>query len=573
VMQVENSDIAELLEEMADLLEIDGANPFRVRAYRNAARTLLDIGKDVREMIEAGEDLTKLPGIGKDLAQKIQEIVETGTFSDLEEMRKKVPRELTELLDIAGLGPKRVGALYRTLGITNSEQLLKACKEGKVSQLPGFGKKTEAKILEALQTKFTTTQRFLIAEAAPYAEALKSYLLEADGVKQVVVAGSYRRRKETVGDLDILVTADPESNPVDYFVRFPRVRDILAKGSTKASIVLKNGMQVDMRVVEEESFGACLHYFTGSKAHNIAIRKIAQKMGLKINEYGIFRGEERIAGEEEGSVFEILGLDYIQPELREDRGEVEAAAAGKLPDLITLEDLKGDLHVHTSYTDGNATIKAMAEEAKALGLKYIAIADHSRRLRIANGLDSSNLLKQVEEIDKLNSEIKGFTILKAIEVDILEDGSLDLPDDVLKRLDLVVGAVHSKFNLSKEKQTARILRAMENPHLSILAHPTGRILLKRDPYDLDVDAVINMARETGVVLELNANPYRLDLNDVYCRQAKEAGVKIAINTDAHSPAEFLNLFWGIGQARRGWLEPKDVLNTLPVKKMLKALKR
>ncbi len=572
-MQVENSDIAAVLEEMADLLEIDGANPFRVRAYRNAARMLLDIGKDVREMIHAGEDLTRLPGIGKDLAQKIEEIVETGTFSDLEEMRKKVPRQLTELLDIAGLGPKRVGALYRTLGITNSEQLFKACKEGKVSQLPGFGKKTEAKILEALKTKFTTTQRFLIAEAAPYAEALKSYLQQVEGVRQVVVAGSYRRRKETVGDLDILVTAEPEANPGDFFVRFPQVRDVLAKGSTKASIVLKNGMQVDMRVVEEESFGACLHYFTGSKAHNIAIRKIAQKMGLKINEYGIFRGEERIAGEEEGSVFEILGLDYIEPELREDRGEVEAAASGKLPRLITLGDLKGDLHVHTNYTDGNASIETMAQEAKAFGLKYIAIADHSRRLRIANGLDSSNLLKQVDEIEELNSKIKGFTILKAIEVDILEDGSLDLPDDVLKRLDLVVGAVHSKFNLPREKQTERLLRAMENPYLDILAHPTGRILLKRDPYDLDVDAVISMAKETGVVLELNANPYRLDLNDVYCRQAKEAGVKIAINTDAHSPAEYLNLSWGIGQARRGWLEPEDVINTLSVKKLLKALRR
>ncbi len=572
-MQVQNSDIAAVLDEMADLLEIDGANPFRVRAYRNAARMLLDIGKDVREMIEAGEDLTRLPGIGKDLAGKIVEIAQTGTFSELEEMRRKVPPQLTELLDIAGLGPKRVGALYRTLGITSSEQLFNACKDGKVSKLPGFGKKTEAKILEALQTKFTTTQRFLIAEAAPYAEAIRKYLLEVKGVRQVVVAGSYRRRKETVGDLDILVTAEPGSNPGDLFVRFPKVRDVLAKGSTKASVVLQNSMQVDMRVVEEESFGACLHYFTGSKAHNIAIRKIAQKMGLKINEYGIFRGDERIAGEEEGSVFEILGLDYIEPELRENRGEVEASASGRLPQLITLEDLKGDLHVHSSYTDGSASISTMAETAKAYGLKYIAIADHSRRLRIANGLDSSSLLKQVDEIDKLNANMKGFTILKAIEVDILEDGSLDLPDEVLKRLDLVVGAIHSKFNLSRGKQTTRILKAMDNPCLNILAHPTGRILLRRDPYDFDVDAVIKKAVESKVVLELNANPHRLDLNDVYCRQAKEAGARIAINTDAHSPAEFKNLMWGIGQARRGWLEARDVINTFPVKKLMKSIKR
>ena len=572
-MKPSNIEIAALFEEMADLLEIDGANPFRVRAYRNAARTLMSMGREAYEIVEAGESLSNLPGIGKDLAGKIEEIIKTGSFADLEQMRQKIPAGLRELLQIPGLGPKKIGLLYKELGITNSTQLLEACKKGQVRKLPGFGPKTEAKILKALQAKLSEKRRFLLAEVEPYAQALKDYLFKQEGVKQVVIAGSYRRRKETVGDLDILVTASAGSNPIEFFVNFRAIKEILAKGTTKASIVLHNNLQVDMRVIAKESFGACLHYFTGSKAHNIAIRKLAQKKGFKINEYGVFKGKERVAGESEESVFEILGLSYIPPELREDRGEIEAALSNSLPNLIKLEDLKGDLHLHTIYSDGISSIKEMAEEAKAMGLQYIAISDHSKRLRIANGLDASRLLQQIEEIDEVNSTITDFTVLKSIEVDILEDGSLDLPDDVLEKLDLVVGAVHSRFNLPKEQQTARILKAMDNPNLSILAHPTGRILLKREPYNVDVEAMIEKAKETGVALELNANPNRLDLNDIYCRQAKEAGVKIAINSDAHSPNEIFNLLWGIGQARRGWLEPDDVINTLPVKKLLALFKR
>jgi DNA polymerase (family 10) len=397
--------------------------------------------------------------------------------------------------------------------------------------------------------------------AAQYADALCAHLRAARGVGQVTVAGSFRRMRETVGDLDILATASDAAAVIERFTHYDEVKEVLSAGTTRASVLLKSGLQVDLRVVAPASYGAALHYFTGSKAHNIAIRRLAQARGLKINEYGVFRGDERIAGEDEASVYASVGLPYIEPELREDTGEIEAARAGRLPHLVELGDLKGDLHAHTRATDGHDSLRDMALAAKKLGFEYLAITEHSRRLTVAHGLDPQRLLQQCDEIDRLNGEGLGITLLKGIEVDILEDGSLDLPDDVLGRLDLVVGAVHSRFDLSRARQTERILRAMDHPHFTLLAHPTGRLIEEREPYDVDMPRILRHARERGCFLELNAHPERLDLIDSHCRMAREAGVLVSINSDAHSTFDFANLRYGVGQARRGWLEKADVLNT------------
>jgi DNA polymerase (family 10) len=559
-MPVHNADIAAVFDEIADLLEIEGANPFRVRAYRNAARTLRDLPREVAGMIDKGEDLTELPGIGEDLAAKIKEIVETGTAAALEEHRKAVPATLTELLRIPGIGPKRVKALYHDLGIGTLEQLEKAAQEGRVKGLQGFGEKTERHILDQLKARVSEERRFKLAIATQYAEALIAYLKESPGVKQVVAAGSYRRAKETIGDLDILVTASSASPVMDRFVSYPEVEEVLAHGSTKSSIRLACKLQVDVRVVPRESYGAALQYFTGSKAHNVTLRQLAQQRGLKINEYGVFKGDQSVAGASEESVYGSVGLPWIPPELRENRGEFDAARAGRLPTLVEVADLKGDLHAHTKATDGRNTIQEMAAAARARGLEYLAITDHSKRLTMAKGLDPKRLFEQLEEIDRLNASSIGITLLKGIEVDILEDGSLDLVDDDLSRLDLVVGAVHSHFGLSRQKQTERILRAMDRPYFTILAHPSGRLIDERAPYDVDMPRVIRHARARGCFLEVNAHPVRLDLTDMDCQMAKEEGVMVSINSDAHSVLDFGNLRYGVGQARRGWLEKKDVLN-------------
>lgn len=572
-MPIHNADIAADFDELADLLEIEGANPFRIRAYRNAARTLRDLPSDVTAMLERGEDLTELPGIGKDLAAKIKEIIETGTAAMLEEHRKTVPATLTELLKIPGIGPKRVKALYHDLGIRTLDQLQKAAEEGRVRSLRGFGEKTERYILNQLKARTGEEKRFKLAIATQYAEALIAYLKESRGVKHVVAAGSYRRAKETIGDLDILVTAAPGSAVMDRFVSYPEVEEVLAQGATKASLRLACKLQVDVRVVPKESYGAALQYFTGSKAHNVALRQMAQQQGLKINEYGVFKGDQSVAGATEESVYASVGLPWIPPELRENRGEFDAALAGRLPALVEVADLKGDLHAHTKATDGQNSIKEMAEAARDRGLEYLAITDHSRRLTMAKGLDTDRLFEQLEEIDRLNASSIGITLLKGIEVDILEDGSLDLPDDDLSRLDLVVGAVHSHFRLSREKQTERILRAMDHPYFTILAHPTGRLIDERVPYDVDMPRVIRHARERGCFLEVNAHPIRLDLTDTDCQMAKEAGVMVSINSDAHSTLDFGNLRYGVGQARRGWMGKYDVLNTRPLPSLRPLLKR
>jgi DNA polymerase (family X) len=572
-MSIHNADIAAIFEEIAELLELQNENPFRIRAYRNAARQVEGMGVPVADMVAKAEDLTDLPGIGDDLATKIQEIVATGQCKALEKLRKQVPPSITELLKIPGLGPKRVRALYDRLKIKSIDLLAKAAQAGKIRELEGFGAKTEQTILAALAAHVTGQKRFKLAIAGQYAEPLKKYLEKVPGVQQVVLAGSYRRFKETVGDIDILVTATGAGKVMDRFTTYDEVREVRAKGDTRSTVILKCNLQVDLRVVDPACYGAALQYFTGSKAHNIEIRRLAQERKLKISEYGVFRGEQRVAGDTEESVYRAVDLPWIPPELRESCGEIEAARAGKLPKLVELKELRGDLHVHTKASDGHNTLSEMATAARAHGLDYIAITEHSRRLTVAHGLDVKRLRQQMQEIDKLNAQLKGVTILKGIEVDILEDGSLDLPDDVLGELDIVVGAVHSQFKLPRARQTARILKAMDHPHFTLLAHPSGRLIDQREPYDVDMLKIIRHARERGCFLELNAHSERLDLLDIHCQMAREEGVLVAISSDAHSTQDFDNLYYGVGQARRGWLEKKDVLNTRSFKELRALLSR
>ncbi|RDD63199.1 DNA polymerase/3'-5' exonuclease PolX [Ferruginivarius sediminum] len=572
-MPIHNSDIAEQFDEVADLLEIEGANAFRIRAYRNAARTLRDLAHSVAGMVRDDADLTELPGIGKDLAGKIETIVETGKFPQLEDLKKDVPEGLVDVLGIAGLGPKRVQKIHEELGVTDLEGLTKAAKEGRVRKLSGFGKKTEDNILHELETRGSGETRTQRREAEGRAEPLVDYLAGTKGVDKVVVAGSYRRRKETVGDLDILVTCTSDSPVVKRFVDYEDVRDVISKGETRSTVILKNGLQVDLRVVESASYGAALHYFTGSKAHNIHVRRMGQDQGLKINEYGVFRGDKRIAGKTEEEVYAQVGLPYIEPELREDRGEIEAARTGKLPELIELDDIRGNLHSHTKASDGANTLREMAAAAKERGWAYIAITDHSKAVRVANGLDEDRLAKQIDEIDAVNDELEGITLLKSIEVDILEDGGLDLPDSILKRLDLRICAVHSHFRLSRDKQTERVMQAMDNPCFTIMAHPTGRLIGTREAYAIDMERIIEHARQTGCILELNAQPERLDLNDAHCKMARDAGVKLSIGTDAHTTGQLDFMRYGIDQARRGWVTADDVVNTRSLKDLRKLVAR
>ena len=566
-MPVLNPDIARIFDEIADLLEIEDANPFRVRAYRNAARLVQGLSSDVKTMVETGEDLTELPGIGEDLAKKMVEIVTTGHCSFLEKLEKQTPPALAELLKVPNLGPKRVKALWHELDVETVEQLARAAQEKRIRSIPGFGEKTEARILETLQAHLAAVPRFPIAIAAPYAAALLHYLQNIPGVRRVVVAGSFRRGKDTVGDLDILATATADSPVMERFTAYEDVAEVLSQGTTRATVILRNKLQVDLRAVDESAYGAALHYFTGSKTHNIAIRRMGQDMGLKVNEYGLFRGKERIAGDTEESVYAAVGLPYIEPELRENRGEIQAARAGHLPKLVAMVDLRGDLHAHSKASDGHYSLRDMAAAARAAGLEYLAITEHSRHLAVAHGLDPVRLRRQMDEIDALNGELDGITLLKGVEVDILEDGRLDLPESILGNLDLVVAAVHSQFDLPRGKQTARILKAMDSPHFSILAHPSGRLIGSREPMDVDMSRVIRHARERGCFLEINAQPERLDLVDIHARMAKEEGVLLAVNTDAHSIHDFANLHFGLQQAQRGWLEKKDVLNARTLKEL------
>lgn len=572
-MPLHNRDIAALFDRLADLLEIEDANPFRVRAYRNAARTLANLGQSVVELLTAGKDLTELPGIGEHIADKIAVIVKTGRLPQLDEVEARTPGALSDLMKIEGIGPKRVKTLYKKLNIRSAEDLARAARSGKLRELDGFGAKTEAMILQHVERFQGAAQRMRLVDAEEIAAALAAYLKETPGVKDVTVAGSFRRRRDTVGDLDILVTATKSSPVMKCFTGYDEVTEVISQGDTRSTVVLRSGLHVDLRVVPQVSYGAALCYFTGSKAHNIALRKLGVAKGWKLNEYGLFKGEQRIGGKTEQEIYAKLGLGFIEPELREDQGEIELAAKGRLPKLVTLADIRGDLHCHTDATDGRNTLREMAEAAQARGYEYLAVTDHSQHVTVAHGMDKTRLLAAIKQIDKLNAKLDGLTLLKSAEVDILEDGRLDLPDSVLKELDLVICSVHYKFNLPEKRQTARILRALDNRYCNILAHPTGRLINGREPYAVDLDAVLRTAKERGCYLELNAQPARLDLTDVWCRAARKMGVKLAISTDAHSVEQLDYMRYGIGQARRGWLEAKDVLNTRPLTELRKLLRR
>jgi len=567
-----NEDIARALDETADILEIEDQNPFRVRAYRNAARTLRSLGEEAADMISRGADLDDLPGIGEDLAAQIAEMVSSGHLTKLDALRPTAPTLALALARLSGFGPKRAVRLCQALRPKPKtlQDVLAACREGRVRAVPGFGVKSELALMERLSADLQRQTRFKLASVEGYAAAVLAHLRGLEGVERIEAAGSFRRRKETVGDLDFVAASRSPAKVVERFKSMPEAATILAAGPTKASLVLTSGIQVDLRVVTPASYGAALLYFTGSKAHNIELRRMAQDRGLKINEYGVYKGAESIAGETEASVYAALGLPYIEPELREDTGEIEAAARHALPKLVRLADVKGDLHAHTNATDGMDSLEAMARSARDRGLEYLAITDHSRKLTVAHGLTAERLRQQGDAIDKLNSQMRGFTLLKGIEVDILKDGTLDLPDDALKRLDVVVAAIHSDFALSREKQTERILRALDNPYVTILAHPTGRLLLERDPYDIDMPRIMRAARARGCFLEINAHPDRLDLCDAHCRMAKSEGVKLSLGTDAHRVGDLASLTFGIDQARRGWLEANDIVNTRSLRD-LKAL--
>ncbi|MBN2552845.1 MAG: DNA polymerase/3'-5' exonuclease PolX [Spirochaetales bacterium] len=574
-MAVHNRDVAEIFNEIADLLDIEGKNQFRIRSYRNAARTLSDLSGNVSEMVDRGEDLSELPGIGEDLAAKIREIVETGSLEQLEKLRKRTSPQLRDLMSIGSLGPKRVKQLHEELGIESAENLEEAARAGRIREIKGFGEKIEQSILRDVGKvkEGAGERRFRWSEMEEYAEPLVGYLGELEEIDRITVAGSYRRRKETVGDLDILVTCSHSAPVMERFTSYEEVEQVLSEGDTRSSISLRSGIQVDLQVVAAKSYGAAMHYFTGSKAHNVAVRKIGRKKKLKINEYGVFKGKKRVAGATEEEVFEQAGLPYIEPELRENRGEIEAAAEGKLPKLVSLEDIRGDLQMHTTASDGKFSIREMAEAARDRGYDYLAVTDHSKRVTMAKGLDAERLGRQVEEIRQLNEKIRGIRILASCEVDILEDGSLDLEDSILDELDLVICSVHYNTNLSEKEQTERIIRAMDNPHFNILAHPTGRLIGSREAYAVDLERVMRAAVERGCFLEINADPERLDLSDVHCKMAKEMGLKIPISTDAHSTSGLDHMRFGVAQARRGWLSAEDVLNTRSWGELKKLLKR
>ena len=568
-MPVQNAEIAAIFDQTADLLEIKGENPFRVRAYRRAARTVEGLPQSVRGMLAAEADLSELPGIGKDLAGKIAAICDTGHFDLLEQLKKKLPGELGEMAALPGLGPKRIKLLYSKLHVRTLADLRQAVKAGRLHRTKGFGAAIEKK-LEAALAKPVSTKRYKLAVAEAEAEALVAYLRDGG---RVVVAGSYRRRRETVGDLDVLVTSKHAAAACDKLTRYDNVAEVLAHGPTRATVVLRSGIQVDLRAVAEESYGAALMYFTGSKSHNIALRGIAIDRKWKLNEYGLFAGKRRIAGETEEEVYQKLGLAYIPPEMREDRGEIALAKANQIPQLVNVTDIRGDLHCHSDWTDGTAPIADMAAAAQACGYEYMALTDHSRRQTMSHGLDPARVAKQLREIDKLNAKLKGFTILKGIEVDILKDGTLDLPDSTLEKLDIVVASVHSFFDLPRDQQTDRVVRAMQNPHVHIIGHPTGRLIGEREPYEIDMDRVLSAARELGCYLEINSQPDRLDLNDLHAHAAKAKGVKLAVSTDSHSVNSFKWVRYGIDQARRAWLTADDVINTRPLAELRKLLKR
>ncbi len=575
---MENLDVARTLEELADLLEIQGANPFRIRAYRNAVRTVEGLARPLRAMVEAGEDLSVLPAIGKDLAEHIAELVRTGRMSRLEELATEFPRSLVQLMRLDGVGPKKARKLFDQLEVRSVDDLEAALEAGRVEKLDGFGKKSAEKILRAIGDHRKHVGRFLLDDVEQLLAPVVEHVRGAPGVERVEVAGSFRRRRETVGDVDLLALCDGDGTPaVEHFVAYPGAARVSAAGPTKGNIVLPSGLSIDLRVIPRGSFGAALQYFSGSKEHNVAMRTRAVRMGLRVNEWGVFRvpegvdpdelekeGGERLAGETEEGVYEALGMAWTPPELRENRGEGEAALEGPLPRLVERGDIRGDLQMHSTWSDGKASLEEMARACLEREYEYVAITDHSQAMAMVGGLTPQRAREQWAEVAQVQERVPGIRIFRSAEVDILKDGSLDLPDEILEELDVVVVSVHSFMDQDKTAMTERVLRAIQHPEVHVLAHPTGRLLGRREPFALDVEAVLAAASELDVAVELNANPNRLDFSDVHVRRAKELGVKVVISTDAHAPRELANMRFGVEQARRGWLEAADVLNALPL---------
>jgi len=568
-----NARVSQVLYQIGEVLTIN-EDRFRSRAFNTAAQRIVSLTEDIRNIKDRGE-LQDIPGVGKGIAAVIEEVLETGGSKALEELEASLPPGIREMMRLEGVGPKKAVRLQKALGIASIDDLEKAAKEGRVRGLKGFGEKTEANILEAIEELRSRQDRFLLGAVLPVIDEIKAYKAESDAVIAVEVAGSARRRRDTVGDLDVLVSSLSPDVVSERFVSMPPVARVLSHGSTRSTVVMNNFLQVDLRVVPPESYGAALQYFTGSKDHNVKLRTIAVRAGYKLNEYGLFNREtdKSVAGEDEEGIYRALGMDLMPPELRENRGEIEAAMEGKLPNLVTKEDIKGDFHIHSTWSEGTASIETMAEKAMSLGLEYMAICDHTKSLYIANGLDEKRLLKQMKEIDGINKGLDGFTILKGTECDILSDGRMDLEDSVLGDLDFVVGSVHSAFRQDVDTMTDRILKAIHNEHVDCIGHPTGRLIQKRRAYDVNLERVFEAAAEQGVMLEINAYPERLDLDDVNCRAAMERGVTLVIGTDSHAPNQMEFMPLGVSVARRGWLEAENVANTLPLRELRKLLAR
>jgi len=571
---MQNPDIARLFDEVADLLEIQDANPFRVRAYRNAARTIRDFPEPIADLVRAGtKDLTDIPGIGDDLAEKITDIVTTGELPLRKQLAGKLPAGLLDLLRIPGLGPKRVKLLYKKLKVKSAADLAAALDKGRIQKLKGFGPKMEEKMRAGLGQAQVGERRMLLNEAETQATAVVASLEAGGGIRQIEVAGSYRRRRETIGDLDIVVTSEDSPRAMDRFVAYGDVAEVISKGETRATVKLRGGLQVDLRAVEPDAYGAALLYFTGSKAHNIELRKIAQEQSYKLNEYGLFKGTRRAAGKTEEEIYAKLGLDWIPPELREARGEIALAREHRLPHLVEMQDVRGDLQMHTSATDGKGTIEDMAHAARALGYHYIAITDHSKRVTMALGLDAKRLREQWKAVDAWNATSRGFTILRSVELDILENGKLDLPDDVLADADYVVATIHYGLNQSEKELTRRLVGAAEHPWVDAIGHPTGRLVGKREPYAFDFDALCRACAATGCLLELNGHPERMDLPDTLAAAGKQHGVRFVLSTDSHQPGNLPFMKYAVYLARRAGLEAGDILNTRPLAEFRKGLKR
>jgi DNA polymerase (family 10) len=569
---MKNQQIAKIFNEIAELLDLKGENVFRVRAYRRAAQNIDGLSKDIATL--SREDLESIPGIGKDLAGKIEEYLSTGKMTQHEELKKQIPQGVLELLRIPGLGPKTAMMLYEEKKIKTIGELESLTRAGQLAGLPGIQKKTEENILKGIELLRGGTERRPLGRVLPLAEDIVNRVKGKAPVDRIIVAGSIRRRKETVNDIDILTTSKKPEKVMEIFVNLPQVTRVLMHGPTKSSVIIDEGLQVDLRVVEEDSYGAALQYFTGSKQHNIKLREMAVRAGLKINEYGVFQepGDKRIGGKREEDVYQALKMPLIPAELREDTGEIEAALEGKLPDLVSIEDIKGDLHVHTKWSDGSHTLEAVVQGARKKGYQYIAVTDHTKGLGVAHGLDETRLAEEIRAIDGVNKKLTGFKILKGTEVDIRSDGSLDLPDEALAGLDIVVASIHSGFRQSREQITGRVLSAIRNPCVSVIAHPTGRLIGEREAYAIDMEAVLKEAARCGVVMEINAYPLRLDLSDLHLKMAKDYGVSLVISTDTHVLDQYDFMTYGVSVARRGWVEKKDVLNTLEVDSLLRRLK-